>query len=439
MGVLPMTSSSGKAFVYRRPFLLRNGLLLMSLSLIVSQSRSEASRAYPLGCSGENPSFYEYDKYPFPPPGVPTKTTDDYFIVERLGTGKFSDVFSAMEAEVSNHGHRAPEIEPKSLVVIKCLKPVTDRKIRRELLILSHASKMPNHARLLAVVIHPKFYESQKDPGMLHRMPSLVLKHAGPDSQFFCHRANNNHAVKPDKEAEFLSVYEIKYFLFHLLVALDSLHSKGIIHRDVKPRNVLITRGDGIHVGSKDGPGPLMLLDLGLADFYLPNTKYNVRVASRHYKSPELLIGFQYYDYGVDLWPVGCMLAGLLFRREPFFRGKDNVDQLAKIVSVLGTPDLIAYISTINVDLSPDVRKTITECAAREGNKVGRRRVPWLSFRAAGTPMPSEESLDLLDKLLVYDHNTRLTAQEAMAHPFFDDVRDRVTNEVRRMVAADSR
>ena len=190
---------------------------------------------------------------------------------------------------------------------------------------------------------------------------------------------------------------------------------------------------------TKDGPGPLMLLDLGLADFYLPNTKYNVRVASRHYKSPELLIGFQYYDYGVDLWPVGCMLAGLLFRREPFFRGKDNIDQLAKIISVLGTPDLISYISTINVDLSPDVRNTIAECAAREGNQVGRRRVPWLSFRAAGTPMPSKESLDLLDKLLVYDHNTRLTAQESMAHPFFDEVRDRVVNEVRRMVDAESR
>ena len=78
-----------------------------------------------------------------------------------------------------------------------------------------------------AVVLHPEFYEAQKDPGMLQRMPSLVLKHAGVNSQFFCHRANNNHAVKPDKEADFLSDYEIKYYLFHLLVALDSLHSKG--------------------------------------------------------------------------------------------------------------------------------------------------------------------------------------------------------------------
>lgn len=115
---------------------------------------------------------------------------------------------------------------------------------------------------------------------------------------------------------------------------------------------------------------------------------------------------------------------------------KDNVDQLGKIVSVLGTPDLYAYIARINFDAGPDVRKVIAEYAARERTQMtdaivgGNRRVPWLSFRTAGCPVPSPEALDLLDKLLVYDHDKRLTAQEAMAHPFFDDVRDRVRNEV---------
>ena len=89
----------------------------------------------------------------------------------------------------------------------------------------------------------------------------------------------------------------------------------------------------------------LMLIDLGLADFFLPNTKYNVRVASRHYKAPELLLGNENYDYALDLWGVGCILAGLLFRREPFFRGKDNMDQLGTIIALLGTSDLINYIA----------------------------------------------------------------------------------------------
>ena len=106
------------------------------------------------------------------------------------------------------------------------------------------------------------------------------------------------------------------------------------MHRDVKPRNILISRSacfpqlierdseGSTHSRNGSSKGaPLMLIDLGLADFYLPNTRYNVRVASRHYKSPELLINYQFYDYSVDMWPVGCILAGLLFRKEPFFRG----------------------------------------------------------------------------------------------------------------------
>ena len=188
---------------------------------------------------------------------------------------------------------------------------------------------------------------------------------------------------------------------------------------------------------------PLMLIDLGLADFYLPNQKYNVRVASRHYKSPELLINYQFYDYGVDMWPVGCILAGLLFRKEPFFRGKDNTSQLAKIVSVLGTPDLLAYISRFKVNPTPEVRKVISQYGAREKsrggpNDGGSMRMPWLSLLTPGCPTPSLEGLDLLDKVLVYDHDVRLTAKEAMAHPFFDAVRDRVTNEVKARALAES-
>ena len=133
-------------------------------------------------------------------------------------------------------------------------------------------------------------------------MPSLVLEQAGVDAQWLCHSTG--------RENSFLTDDEIRYYLYHLLVALDQLHSQGIMHRDVKPRNVLIDKTDM----------SLMLIDLGLADFYLPNTQYNVRVASRHYKSPELLLGYQDYDYSIDMWGVGCILAGLLFRREPFFR-----------------------------------------------------------------------------------------------------------------------
>eukprot|EP01047_Picozoa_sp_COSAG01_P063110 COSAG01_NODE_8127_length_2908_cov_12.869132_3_plen_121_part_00 len=78
----------------------------------------------------------------------------------------------------------------------------------------------------------------------------------------------------------------------------------------------------------------LRLIDWGLAEFYHPGREYNVRVASRYFKGPELLIDFQHYDYSLDLWSLGCMTAGMIFRKEPFFKGHDNYDQLVKVRDV---------------------------------------------------------------------------------------------------------
>ena len=97
------------------------------------------------------------------------------------------------------------------------------------------------------------------------------------------------------------------------------------MHRDIKPHNVMID-----HQQRK-----LRLIDWGLAEF-TTRDEYNVRVASR---DPELLVDLQDYDYSLDM-VFGCMFAGMIFRREPFFHGHDNYDQLVKIAKVLGTDDL---------------------------------------------------------------------------------------------------
>jgi len=70
--------------------------------------------------------------------------------------------------------------------------------------------------------------------------------------------------------------------------------------------------------------------------WYVIDMEYNVRVASRHYKGPELLVGYQMYDYSLDMWSLGCMFAGILFNKQPFFCGSDNQNQLVKIAKVLG-------------------------------------------------------------------------------------------------------
>jgi serine/threonine protein kinase len=99
-----------------------------------------------------------------------------------------------------------------------------------------------------------------------------------------------------------LSDFDVRYYIFELLKALDFCHSRGIMHRDVKPHNVMID-----HEKRK-----LRLIDWGLAEFYHPSTEYNVRVASRYFKGPELLVDLQEYDYSLDMWSLGCMLASMV-------------------------------------------------------------------------------------------------------------------------------
>lgn len=142
---------------------------------------------------------------------------------------------------------------------------------------------------------------------------------------------------------------DIRYYIHEVLRALDFSHSRGIMHRDVKPHNIMIDHERRA----------LRLIDWGLAEFYHPGKEYNVRVASRYFKGPELLVDLQDYDYALDLWSLGCMLAGMVFRKEPFFYGQDNYDQLVKICKVLGTDDFYRYLAKYGLELDPQLEAMV--------------------------------------------------------------------------------
>ena len=183
----------------------------------------------------------------------------------------------------------------------------------------------------------------------------------------------------------------------------------------------------------------LRLIDWGLAEFYHPHKEYNARVASRYFKGPELLVNLMQYDYSLDLWSLGAMFAGIIFRKEPFFHGHDNYDQLVKIARVLGTERLWEYLDRYGIKLDARfdqiLRRGVIEYRAYPSFVFCARHAASDTPLAAAKPLHkfvtaenqryvTEEALDFLDKLLRYDHQERLTAKEAMAHPYFAPIRE---------------
>jgi len=204
---------------------------------------------------------------------------------------------------------------------------------------------------------------------------------------------------------------DVRYYMFELLRALDFCHSAGIMHRDVKPHNVMID-----HTTRK-----LRLIDWGLAEFYHPNQEYNVRVASRYFKGPELLVNLRDYDYSLDLWSAGCMFAGMIFITHPIFQGRDNDDQLVVITKVLGSEALERYLAKYKLTLPAQFEGLV---GTQANGRPRHPRKPWVRFATPQNQhLVSEDALDLLDALLQFDHQDRPTTRQAMRHRYFEPIR----------------
>jgi len=292
---------------------------------------------------------------------------DDYAVLRNIGRGKYSEVFEGIN------------VTTEEKCVVKILKPVARKKLKREIRILQNLLGGPNIIRLLDVV---------RDPPS--KTPSLIFEYV------------NNVDFKTLYPT--LLDHDIRYYTFEILKALEYCHSQGIMHRDVKPHNVVIDHANRT----------LRLIDWGLAEFYHPNKDYNVRVASRYYKGPELLVNLQIYHYSLDTWSLGCMLAGMVFKKDPFFQGTDNSDQLVKIARVLGTDGLFAYLRQYNLNLDRTLRVTL-----------GRHpRKAWSYFvESENEHLVNPEVLELLDAMLAYDHAVRILPHEAMSYAYFEPLR----------------
>lgn len=197
----------------------------------------------------------------------------------------------------------------------------------------------------------------------------------------------------------------IKSIAIMALRGLDYCHKNGIVHRDMKPANLLLNKRGDLKIadfGLARTLPPESLGPVGSAGLDRSGPPLSHQVATRWYRAPELLFGARRYGTAVDMWAFGCILAELL-TLSPLFPGDNDIDQLARVLSTLGTPNEENW---PGLTVLPDYNKiTFPECDP----------IPWRKL----LPNVSSLALDLVQKVLVYDPAKRLTASDALLHPFF--------------------
>jgi len=186
----------------------------------------------------------------------------------------------------------------------------------------------------------------------------------------------------------------VKSYLYQLVRSIFFCHTHRVLHRDLKPQNLLIDRN-----------GMLKLADFGLARaFGVPIRTYTHEVVTLWYRAPEILLGSKMYATPVDIWSVGCIFAELIMRR-PLFPGDSEIDELYKIFRILGTP---------NEEIWPGVTKL----------PDFKPQFPTWKSVDLTTIVQGIDSvgLDLLNQMLHYDPAKRVSAKRALKHPYFDDL-----------------
>ncbi|KEZ39670.1 [Tau protein] kinase [Scedosporium apiospermum] len=192
-----------------------------------------------------------------------------------------------------------------------------------------------------------------------------------------------------------MPILEVKLYIYQLFRALAYIHSQGICHRDIKPQNLLLDPSTGV----------LKLCDFGSAKILVENEPNVSYICSRYYRAPELIFGATNYATKIDVWSTGCVMAELMLG-QPLFPGESGIDQLVEIIKVLGTPTR-EQIRTMNPNY---MEHKFPQIKPHPFSKV---------FRKADA-----NAIDLISKLLEYTPTERLSAIEAMVHPFFDELRD---------------
>ena len=184
---------------------------------------------------------------------------------------------------------------------------------------------------------------------------------------------------------------EVRNIMFQTLQGLYFMHRNGYMHRDLKLENIL------------EFKGTVKIADFGLAKKKDANPPLTDYVSTRWYRAPELILSSTVYDEKVDIFAMGAIM-GELYNGQAMFNGTSQIDQLHKVFSVLGTPSQTEW---------------------EEGYKLARalnlNNFPQLRKKdlAEVVPTANQDAIDLMGKMFVYDAKKRISALEALQHPYF--------------------
>ncbi|KAF9015433.1 kinase-like domain-containing protein [Cyathus striatus] len=214
----------------------------------------------------------------------------------------------------------------------------------------------------------------------------LIFEYCEQDLKKYMDQHGDRGALDPNT---------VQSFMYQLLKGTAFCHENQVLHRDLKPQNLLINR-----------KGELKLGDFGLARaFGVPVNTFSNEVVTLWYRAPDVLLGSRTYSTSIDVWSCGCIFAEMI-SGVPLFRGRDNQDQLLHIMRVVGTPTDVQFQKMFKD--TPEISLT---------NKSF-PRYPKMSLQQV-IPKASPQAIDLLERLLKFDPAERISASDALSHPYF--------------------
>lgn len=288
-----------------------------------------------------------------------------YRLLVKKGEGTFSEV---LKAQCTKNG---------KYVAIKCMKNHFDSVEQvnrlREIQALRRLSPHPNIIKLYEVLY-------DRSTGRLALVFELM------DMNIYELIRGRRQYVPEDK---------LLHYMYQLVKAMDHMHRNGIFHRDIKPENVLIC-GDA-----------LKLADFGSCRGIYSKQPFTEYISTRWYRAPECLLTDGYYNFKMDMWGVGCVFFEIV-SLYPLFPGTNELDQIHRIHNILGTP---------SPELLSKMKKHSSHIEFEFPPKAGTGLVKVI-------PHASPEALDLMLKLLSYNPEERMSAKQALRHPYFKEIRE---------------